>query len=121
MEFAIFLLSILLVSSSSIAADFGAVKLVQGEASYDGKALHAGDPVRAGGVVETGPRSMVRILLEAGVAMQIGPASRVELAAGDRAGPPVAEILRGALLSRIRKGGTSVKYRVKSRSVSLGV
>lgn len=114
------LLSFLLAAFPLAAeAGFGSVKLLRGKATLDGKELHEGDAVNAGEVVGTGERSMVRILLESGVAMQIGPASEVRLEEEKKI--PVADLLRGELLSSIRKGSGELKYRVRSKSVSMGV
>jgi hypothetical protein len=115
-----FLLFILLPIAAHAATPFGTVKLVQGEVTRSGKDLHEGDEVKPGDEIVTGHRGVARLLLTEGVAMQIGPGSRVVLES-KKGQPTTVELFKGYLLSKIRKDGDGIKYRVRTKTASLGV
>lgn len=111
---------VFLLPTLAVAADFGTVKYLIGEASRGGSTLHLGDSLKPGDEITTGPRGLVRLVLAEGVAMQIGPGSRVRLE--NKSGQPTtAALLKGYLLSKVKKGGDDIKYRVRTKTASLGV
>jgi hypothetical protein len=115
------LLFCLLPLTAHAEAPFGTVKLVQGEVTRKTKDLHEGDELNPGDEIVTGHRGIARLLLSQGVAMQIGPGSRVVLEKGKHGAPTTVELFKGYLLSKIRKDGDGIKYRVRTKTASLGV
>ena len=116
-----FLLAIAILPSLAYAKDpFGTVKLVQGEVTRKGNVLQAGDSVSPGDEIVTGHRGVARVVLSEGVAMQIGPGSRVVLE-NTKGEPTTVELFKGYVLSKIRHDGDAIKFRVRTKTASLGV
>jgi hypothetical protein len=120
------IISLLLLCFSPLAAfgaDMGIVNLVIGQASVSNVPLHKGDKVRVGETIDTGAKSLVRVVLTEGVAFQVGPQSsiRLEHVQGQ---PTTVNLLKGYVLSHVKKLSTPPKqarFRVLTKSAALGV
>ncbi len=102
---------------------FGAAKFIVGTVTAGGKNLKVGDALKLGDMISTGPRSIARLLLDEGVAMQLGPNSSIRLE-HNKGEATTTDLLTGYVLSRLKKSGSpgdAIKYQVHTKSVSMGV
>jgi hypothetical protein len=106
------------------APSLAEVKFVQGEASFGRtRPLRVGMKLQSGEVVSTESRSFVRILFESGIALHVGPNSSIRIEQRMQK-PTQIELIRGQLLSVIRKEATerkTPKYELRTKIASMGV
>jgi len=115
----LFLLFLLLPAQSPAAEPIGHVKFLVGSASVGKRSVELGSAVYSGETLRTSPKSIVRIALNSGAALHLGPATTLTLEAEKSI--TRLNLERGSVLSRIRKLGPGQKFELKHQQAAMGV